>query len=86
MKTLIIAAGLIAAGATGASAQHGPWSRDAHPYQQRHHAVCQEKAFRLHQYERRAYADGRLSKGERQSIAVLQRDLDQTCGRYRHRG
>ena len=86
MKTLIIAAAVIAAGATGAAAQYGPWARGAHPYEQRHHNVCQEKAHRLHDYERRALRDGRLSNGERQSIAVLQRDLDRTCGRYRYRG
>lgn len=86
MKALMIAAGLIAVTATGASAQYAPWSRDAHPYPQRHHASCQQKAHRLHDYERRAARDGRVDRHERETIRALERDLDRTCGRYRFRG
>jgi hypothetical protein len=86
MKSLIIAAGVIAAGASAASAQYAPHHRDHHPYHARHHNVCQEKAIRLHDYERRAARDGRVDRRERETIHALQRDLDRTCGRYRHRG
>ena len=88
MKSLIIAASLIVVGATSAAAQYAPrpWTRDAHPYAQRHHGVCQKKAWDLNQYERRAASDGRITGYERRNIAALQRDLDRTCGRYRWRG
>ena len=88
MKTLIVAAGLLAVTATSASAQFGPrpWSRAEHPYAQHHHSICQEKAIRLHDYERRAASDGRIDRHERHTIQALQHDLDRTCGRYRWRG
>lgn len=87
MKTLVIAATLFAAGVGAASAQpHPRWSRDHHPYAERHHSVCQVKAERLHMFERRAAADGRLSFWERRELRSLQRDLDYTCGRYRWHG
>jgi hypothetical protein len=86
MKAMIIAAGFIAAGASVASAQYAPHHRDHHPYHARYHSVCQEKAIRLHDYERRAARDGRVDRREREVIHALQRDLDNTCGRYRHRG
>ena len=87
MKTLIIAAGVLALGAGTVSAQPYPgWRRDWHPYPQRYHSVCQDKAFRLHNFERRAASDGRISYNERQTIFSLKRDLDRTCGRYRWRG
>ena len=87
MKSLVLAAGLLALGASTASAQYAPYARDMHPYAQRHHNVCQMKAMRLHGYEQRALRnDGRLDRRERETIRALQRDLDRTCGRYRHRG
>jgi hypothetical protein len=93
MKKLLIAASLLAVGATSAVAQFGPgpgprpeWRRDAFPYEQRRHSICQEKAWRLHSYERRAAADGRLSWNERRNLSALQNDLDRTCGRFRWRG
>jgi hypothetical protein len=88
MKGLIIAASLIAISATAASAQVVivPYSSGHYPYAERHHRVCQEKAWRLHSFERRATADGHLSRREREEIAYLRRDLDRTCGRYRWRG
>jgi hypothetical protein len=86
MKSLIIAAGLIAVGMTTASAQIVPWDRSLHPYAERHHRVCQDKAFRLYQYERRAASDAFLSRFERANIIALKRDLDLTCGRFRWRG
>ena len=92
MKSLILAAGALLIGATAASAQYypspsaSPWARDRHPYAQRHHATCQEKAFRLNGFERRAGADGRLDRRERWIMRDLQRDLDRTCGRFRWRG
>lgn len=86
MKSLIIAAGIIAAGAGAASAQYAPYHRDHHPYAHHHHHSCQEKAHRLHQYERRAARDGHIDRHERETIHALHRDLDRTCGRYRHRG
>ena len=88
MKSLMIAAGLIVAGATAASAQFAspPWARAEHPYAERHHASCQEKAFRLHNYERRAARDGHIDRRERMTIEALRHDLDRTCGRFRYRG
>jgi hypothetical protein len=87
MKSLVLAAGLLALGASAASAQYSGYHRDSHPYAQRHHSVCQEKAIRLHTYEQRALRnDGRLDRRERETIRSLQNDLDRTCGRYRHRG
>jgi Spy/CpxP family protein refolding chaperone len=97
MKFLVLAASLLAVGASSASAQyggggyggggHGGWNRDIHPYAQRHHSVCQSKAIRLHQYEDRALRnDGRLDRRERATIEALKNDLDRTCGRHRHRG
>ena len=88
MKSVIIAAGMLALAATSASAQYAPqvWSKGAHPYAQRHHSVCQQKAIQLHRYENRAASDGVLTRSERQNIVALKRDLDRTCGRYRWRG
>lgn len=83
MKALIIAAGLIAIGASSASAYEG-WRKDDHPYAQKHHAVCQDKSERLHHYERRAARDGHISRDERHTIEALKRDLDYTCGGFRH--
>lgn len=85
MKTLILAAGVLAIGAGAASAQ-GMWRRDEHPYAERHHSFCQVKARRLHDYERRAASDGRISPREHRTIEALRRDLDHTCGRFRWRG
>ena len=85
MKKLLLAASLLAIGATAASAQRGEWRRDYHPYEARYHNTCQEKAQRLHSYHSRAKADGRLSWRERQTVQALERDLDRTCGRYRFR-
>ena len=88
MKALIIAAGLVVVGATSAAAQYAPqtWAKGSHPYAQRNHSVCQDKAIRLHKYEHRAASDGVLTRAERQTIVALKRDLDRTCGRYRWRG
>ena len=86
MKTLIAAAGLLAIGATAASAQYSGWRKDLYPYEARHHAVCQDKARRLHDFERRAASDGRISPRERETIHILRRDLDRTCGGWRWRG
>lgn len=98
MRHLFAAIGFLAVTATSASAQFGPppfrgppppppgYDRSIHPYEGRHHRVCQEKSFRLHQYERRAAADGRLDRRERFIIRDLQRDLARTCGGFRHRG
>lgn len=62
---------------------HHQWSQGRHPYGKRHHGECQEKAFRLHSYERRAAEDGRISRSERATIRSLQHDLDRSCGRFR---
>lgn len=88
MKKLLVAAGLLAVTATAASAQFSPraWERNEHPYEQRNHRVCQDKAFRLHEFERRASADGRIDRRERAIIESLRRDLANTCGGYRWRG
>jgi hypothetical protein len=88
MKKILVAVGMLAVTATAASAQFGPspYNRDIHRYDQRHHAVCQDKAMRLHQFERRAAADGRLDRREREIIRGLERDLARTCGGFRHRG
>lgn len=84
MKAVILAAGLVVIGASAASAQ-SVWRKEEYPYAQRHHAMCQAKARQLHDYERRAAADGRLSWRERRTIESLRRDLDRTCGRFRWR-
>ena len=86
MKTFIAAAALIAVGATTASAQFAPYRRDFHPYEARHHDVCQQKSRRLHDFERRAARDGRIDRRERAIIEALERDLNRTCGGFRHRG
>ena len=86
MKAAILAVGLIAIGATTASAQFSPYSRGAYPYEQRHHSVCQSKARQLHGYERRSAADGRISGRERRTIELLHADLARTCGGFRWRG
>jgi hypothetical protein len=98
MKIMLAAIGLLAVTATSASAQFGPgpfrgppppapgYDRGIHPYEGRHHRSCQEKSWRLHQFERRAAADGRLDRRERAIIADLERDLRITCGGHRHRG
>lgn len=94
-KKLGLAAVLLVAGVGAAAAQSitlrlGPqppapgWG-PSYPYARHHHDVCQRKAWRLHQYERHAAADGRLSRHERAEIGELRRDLDRTCGRYRWR-
>jgi hypothetical protein len=86
MKSLILAGAFVVVGAASASAQFAPWSSERHPYAQRHHHSCQDKARRLHQYERRSARDGRVSASERDVIRALERDLRRTCGGYRHRG
>jgi hypothetical protein len=85
MKSLLIAGAALVISATAASAQYAPWSK-SYPYAQRHHHSCQEKAHRLHQYERRAARDGRVSHSERDVIRALHRDLDRSCGGFRRRG
>lgn len=85
MKKLVLsAAALLALGASAASADN--WHKDRHPYAERHHTMCQEKAHRLHAFERRATADGHLSKHERIIMRDLASDLDRSCGHYRWRG
>lgn len=84
MKKLILAAALIVAGTSAVSAQ-GVWRKEEHPYAQRHHNVCQDKARRLHDYERRSTRDGVVTWRERRTIEALRRDLDRTCGRFRWR-
>lgn len=88
MKKFVIAAGLIGAfAASAAQAQPVPaWEKGRFPYARERHNVCVDKARRLHDFERRASADGRLSRSERSTMAVLQRDLDRTCGRFRWNG
>jgi hypothetical protein len=86
MKSFMLAGALLVLGASAASAQYAPWQQGAYPYARRHHHVCQEKARRLFQYERRAASDGRISRSEREVIRDLERDLNRTCGGYRHRG
>lgn len=87
MKKLLIAAGILAMGACAASAQPvSVWKKEAFPYAQKYHSVCQDKARRLNGYEIRAKADGKLTKKERATMATLTRDLDKTCGHYRFKG
>jgi hypothetical protein len=61
------------------------YNKSEHRYSQRHHGVCQEKAHRLHSFERHAADDGYLSGRERRTIAALKSDLDRTCGGHRWR-
>ena len=86
MKSIVLAAGLLVVGASAASAQYARWDRGAYPYEERHHLVCQEKAFRLHEFERRAARDYVYTPREREIIRELRFDLDRTCGRFRWRG
>ena len=93
MKAMILAVGLIAVATTSAAAQyapygreHRPYAREHHPYAQSHHAACQEKAYNLHQAERRAAADGRISHREHDQLRFLRKDLDRSCAGYRWRG
>ncbi len=88
MKVHLAAIGFLAVTASSASAQFvlSPWARDSHPYAHRHHRVCQDKAHRLHDFERRSARDGFISHRERRIMRELQYDLDRTCGRYRWRG
>jgi hypothetical protein len=83
MKYVLLAASLLAVGATSASAQG--WNREHHPYAQRHHNVCQSKAIRLHDFERRSARDGIITPSERRTIRALESDLARTCGGFRHR-
>ena len=88
MKAMIVAAGLLALAASSASAQYAPppWARQHHPYAQTHHQACQQKAYNLHQTERRAAADGRISNREHEQIRFLRKDLDRSCAGFRWRG
>lgn len=87
MARIILAAGMLALTTATAVAQpHPSWERGRYPYAREHHGICIDKARRLHGFERRAAADGRLSHRERQIIFELRRDLDLTCGRFRWRG
>ena len=86
MKRWLLAAGFIAAAVSGATAQYAPYSRTEFPYAQKYHTVCQEKAHRLFEFEKRAGADGRISVSERGTMRSLERDLARTCGGYRFHG
>jgi hypothetical protein len=87
MKNILIAAGLLAVSATAASAQFAPrpYVPGQHSYERRHHRVCEDKAIRLHQFERRAGADGRIDRREARIMEELRRDLRITCGGHRYR-
>jgi hypothetical protein len=96
MKLAILAASLLAFGATAVSAQgrYAPpplptapvWSKDSHSYPQSRHRTCQQKAWNLHNYEKRAASDGRVDRRERDIIRGLERDLNSSCGRHRWNG
>ena len=62
------------------------YSRGEHHYDQRHHAACHDKAFRLHHYERHLAKEHYVSPREHAILVRLKRDLDRTCGGYRWRG
>jgi hypothetical protein len=87
VKNILIAAGLLAVSATAASAQFAPrpYTPGQHSYERRHHRECEDKAIRLHQFERRAASDGRIDRRERAIMADLERDLRITCGGHRYR-
>jgi hypothetical protein len=87
MKKIILAAALVVVGATSASAQfaRSPWRQGEHPYAERRHKACQDKAWRLREFDRRAAADGRVSPRERRIHDALRADLDRTCGGFRWR-
>jgi hypothetical protein len=86
MKLLALTSALITIGAVSAHADPERWEHGRFPYEARHHHVCQEKAERLHHFERRASADGRIDHREREIIERLRHDLRETCGGYRWRG
>ena len=87
MKSLVLAASILAVSATASFAQgYAPWGPGRFPYAERHHNICQEKAQRLHMFERRAASDGRIDRREQRIIAELRYDLNRTCGGFRHRG
>lgn len=86
MKRVLLIASLLATGATAVAAQgYGEWRRDRYPYAERRHDACQGYARRLHDYEKRARADGRITKDEAADMRTLRRDLDRNCGGYRQR-
>ena len=96
MKKLILAAALLALGATQVSAQYGgpppgppgPPGRYApqppHREPDWRHAQsrgwCEEKARRLHDFESRMTRDGRVSRDERRIAENLREDLRHSCG------
>ena len=85
MKRILVTAGLLMLGVTAASAEpYGEWRRGHHPYAERHHEACQYKARKVWEYERRARADGRITRDERADIITLRRDLNRNCGGYRY--
>ena len=84
MKLLALTAALVTLGTVTASAE--PWERSRFPYEARHHAVCQEKAERLHRFEHRSAADGIITPREHHIISELREDLRARCGGFRWRG
>jgi hypothetical protein len=84
LKLLAVTAALVTLGSVAASAD--PYERGRFPYQARHHDVCQDKAQRLHRFENRASADGRIDRREARIADELRRDLRRTCGGFRWRG
>lgn len=84
MKLLALTAALVTLGAVSASAE--PWERGRHPYEARHHDVCQAKAEQLHRFEHRAASDGIITPRERHIIGELREDLRNRCGGFRWRG
>jgi len=84
IRTAILAGAVIVASVASASARDA-WVEGRYPYARHHHSVCQDKAARLHAFERRAASDGRITRREREIMHDLQRDLDRTCGGFRRR-
>jgi hypothetical protein len=62
------------------------WNRSSYPYEARYHDSCQQKAWRLRWFERRASEDGVLTWREQNELRGLRRDLRRTCGDHRWRG
>lgn len=86
MKLLIAAVGFLTLGVSAASAQYAyrPYLRSEHPYEERHHSFCQERARQVYAMER-VIAEGRSDHKFRERFSSLATDMRARCGRYRYR-
>jgi hypothetical protein len=83
MKSLLIAAGVLALGITTASAEEWHF-----PYKREHHEHCQALGHRLHELERDlGHAEHEHRRHEiKEQIEHTAHELDHDCGGWRWRG